>query len=161
MMDKIDSFSLSFEVEDGVYFERTHGELTLNKKRLGVILQGCVIEAQYQIEDHFLIITAQSDPYQEEVNIYYFTDDFILKDHLKMQNCVLITAYEALEKIKIMGDRILSFEFLTVKPWKLKVFLKPKPYLFVWHPINVFRPGKSYFDKVYLGISHYLSPIRQ
>ena len=161
MMDKIDSFSLSFEVEDGVYFERTHGELTLNKKRLGVILRGCVIEAQYKIEAHFLIITAQSDPYQEEVNIYYFTDDFILKDHLQMQNCTGMTSGDSFENIKKMGNRVLSFEFITVKPWKLKIFIKPKPYFFVWHPINVFRPSTSYFDKVYLGISHYLRPVRQ
>lgn len=153
MIKEADIFNLKFENPDVCITDQVEGRLFIGDAYTSTMLKGNFIEKQYLVGDNFLIFMS-TDIMNECINIYYLDRSYTILDCIEVVSSNPHPAGLCLEKVKILNENQLYFDFLTIKPWVLTFLERPRKHLFSWRPLSTHRLTKSIFSDVYMKITH-------
>ena len=148
MITEIEQFSISNNNKD-----EENSLLMFNEKTTNILIHGSYIEAQFSIENNYLVFSSHCEPYNEELSIYLLNSDFEIMDYITLTEAILINGESYLEDVSIIDKNKISFEFISNKPWILTILDKPKR-LLKFNPIFFVRRFNQLFIKKYLKLSH-------
>lgn len=98
-------------------------------------VSGKILEAQYSVDDHFLLFTTEDCPFEEALHIYYLSPQLDVLDALELS-----AVYTAgmLGGLAVDNDDTIRFSFFEKNEcWTLKILPKPE-YVFFdrRHPVK-------------------------
>jgi hypothetical protein len=126
MISIINLFSLEQHV--GPYEEwPTKTKLFINDKYTGTQLVGYVIDAQYSVEDHYLLILSMDCIFEESNTIFLLNNSFEIIAHANIPEefSVLPGSY-LLNECKIISDKELILKYQDSISFRLEINLKSK-----------------------------------
>jgi len=119
-----------FQVSDRIETPDETPKLLLENKRLRkkVEVLGKVLEAQYCIEDNFLVLVTEGIPFEEALYIYYFSNDLQLMDSLELS---AMYAEGMLRNVSVVNSDEIKFSFFdNNEQWNLKILSSPRYAIF-------------------------------
>lgn len=123
-------------------------EAKSTKKQIEVL--GKVLEAQYRIEENFLVLVTEGNPMEEALYVHYFSDNFHLMDSLELS---AMYSEGMLRNLSLSDSGHIYFSFFdNDEQWVLKVSKHPKYSFFKnRHPVkrkmSVFTRGWLSLEK--------------
>ena len=87
-------------------------------------VSGKILEAQYSVDDHFLLFTTEDCPFEEALHIYYLSPQLDVLDALELS-----AVYTAgmLGGLAVDNDDTIRFSFFEKNEcWTLKILPKPE-----------------------------------
>jgi hypothetical protein len=118
-------------------------ENTELKKQVEVL--GSVLEAQYSVENNFLVLVTEGNPFEEALYIYYFDDCLQLIDALELS---AMYSEGMLRDISVVSSNSLAFSFFDKNErWILEILSRPKYFCSNKYPV---KRTSSIFSKKWL-----------
>lgn len=103
--------------------DRSKASVGFRGNEVGLTLNGCFLNAQYQIGPQFLLLTTAGTPYEESLFIYLLDSGFKSLDQLELGQPY---TPGGLRNLRIAGDQELEFSFFGEDLWRLKVLERPR-----------------------------------
>jgi len=133
-MQKTDRFS-SRQIKSSDNSQPPCLQLIKDDKSFGGPQKGALIEAQYQVDDRYLLFITDDVPYEETLRIYLIAGNGDVLDSLEFGGYL---ANGTLEGLNIVGEHSIEFSFIHKKRCRLTV--KPNS---GWKKPLIFTPGVS------------------
>ncbi len=147
-MQSVDCFSLSPNPV-GQSQNKAVSEIMNQGIPTGQTIQGSELEAQYAIDDRFLILTTENCPYEEALHIHLLDRQFEILDYLELAQ---VYSPGILGKIHVSAENCLEFTFFGQERWRLTVLRSPKPGFFRWTRRVTRFPGWRFWARRYLDL---------
>jgi hypothetical protein len=109
---------------------------------------GSVLEAQYSVENNFLVLVTEGNPFEEALYIYYFDDCLQLIDALELS---AMYSEGMLRDISLLNSNSLAFSFFDKKErWVLEILSRPQYFCNNKYPV---KRTLSIFSKKWLKLT--------
>lgn len=120
-IEKTNEFELNqIDYREGVVPSALLKHVQLNKK---VVVTGSVLEAQYVVGNHFLLIMSEGNPLEEALYIYFLDKELAVKDALELS--VEYTS-GIFKNVSIVNSLSIMFSFFeNDDAWLLTVLNSP------------------------------------
>ncbi len=105
----------------------THSRLLFEGQLLDTIVDGSCLEAQFALDEGYLLMTTADVPYEEVLKIYLLNSRFDIRDEMELG-----APYTPgiLDKLRIVALDQLEFSFSGSDRWQLKVRTMPLQWIY-------------------------------
>ncbi len=120
-INEINEFQIRDTIEEPDVTPNILLENMQSKKQVKVL--GKILEAQYRIEDHFLLIVTEGNPFEEALYIYFLNNNLQRIDSLELS----VTYTEGiLRNVSVVEPDKIHFSFFeNDDKWILKILSRP------------------------------------
>lgn len=117
----------------------TRSEVWLDGRPTGRAVQGCVLEAQFELDHCYLLMTTEGHPYEEALHL-----TLIGRDRELLEERTLAIPYRpgVLRNVDIVSDARVEFSFFGEERWRLTIHERPRRLLGLRRPL----PGRTLRD---------------
>lgn len=145
-MERIELFGLDPDPNEDAPRSRLvfRGELTPQR------VAGVTLEAQFRINDKYLLLVTEDVPYEEALHVYLLDDRLRILDELELSNTY---TPGILRDLRVIAADELEFAFFGEDRWRLQVYDAPRRRL-IGNPFApVKRLNRSLFAARYIDLT--------
>lgn len=115
-------FSLKL-ISESTETETSKSQILFNGKPIDSVVEGKICEACISYEEFFLVITSNDCPYEESLNIYFLSKNFIVLDR-----ATLVWPYStgSFVLLDLVQPNVIAFKFFDESTWKIELYPKKR-----------------------------------